>query len=179
MNPFDRLLEIANSHAIGITSGDMLKIIERVKIVRIKDMEDLRKLIYELEKLVAESSANLVILDSIAFLLHDSVSRSKTYYASIYETTEKLTTISKYYHIPIVVTNRTTHMMAHLSPSPNLHGSQPLLGYLWLYCCNIKLGTHLVGDSKEVYEMVILKSPFSTAHRLGYSIQNSGLVPRD
>ena len=174
-----RLLEIAKSHATEVTSGDTVKIIERIKIVRIKDMEELRNFMHVLDKLVAESSANLVIMDSIAFLLHDSVSRSKTYYASVYEITEKLTIISKYYHIPIVVTNRTTHTSTHASPSQNLHSSQPLLGYLWHYCCNIKLSTRLVDNAKETYEMAILKSPFSTTHRIGYSIQNSGLVPRD
>jgi RecA/RadA recombinase len=162
---------MAEHHWMGKSKKEMIKMIGRVSVVRIKSIVELKRLLLHLDILVAESSAALVIWDSIASLICEKISCSKTYYKALYDVTEKLTFISKYHNIPILVTNQT---LKKINRSQNALGT-PLLGYLWSYCCNIKLMVQLIDATKDIHKMVVLKNPLSAESSFSYTIQSSGL----
>lgn len=163
---------MARHHLMGHSPKDVMALIERVNVVRIKNMDELKKLMRSLGNLVAESLATLVILDSIVCLLRENVSRSKEYYATLHGVAEKFTYVSKYYNIPILITNQ----IVHKNRSHDTFGT-PLLGYLWSYCCNIKLMTHVVDATNGIYRMKVSKNPFSAKRLFYYTIRSSGLSP--
>jgi hypothetical protein len=165
-----RLLEIIKHHSPKIPQGNVKSIIDRITIIRASNIDDLKKLMEDLEKLIAESSTNLIILDSISFILCENACYSKSYYTKLYHIAETLNYISKYYNLPILITNQVTR-----KDRSSYYNNPFLSGYLWFYCPNVRLKTDFSDDEIFKYQMSVTKNSLFGEIKFNYLINSSGL----
>jgi len=196
-----RLHEVASTRNPTLDETAIRNICARVSLIVARTGAELLQRLTQLETLVIEHEARLVIIDSIAAAVRKEYhgARIKERQDMLSKEASLLKTIAEGVGIPIMVTNqittqhtkektavdlRTTSgaIVAADDPEPSEILTQrarmdrkhiiPALGNTWSHCVTTRVILHSMGASRR---LVIAKSPSAPMAELGYCIVKEGV----
>ncbi|EDQ91889.1 uncharacterized protein MONBRDRAFT_23135 [Monosiga brevicollis MX1] len=148
-----------------------------VRVVFTTTCDELRDILEQLEVLVCDANAGLVIIDSIAYLTRKEFAldniRKADYLSTLASLLKRTATRSS---IPVLVTNQITTRFDEVTAEAYVTAA---LGNTWAHSVNIRLALHFAPGDGAGRLLSISKSPTAPYQIIPYQITQAGPIELD